>query len=445
MSLLSSSRVFPAALVARLAGREALRKVLWNTGWLFADKALRMAVALLVGVWVARYLGPGRFGQYNYAIAFVTLFSPLATLGLNNIVVRDIVLLPSRKNETLGSAFGLRLCGGLVTLLLATAVAAVSGSHDRLTIALVAVTAAGTVFSAFDAIDLWFQSQLKSKFTVLAKNAALIVISAIKVLLIMYQASLLMFAWAGTAEIALGSFGLLLVYGRVGGSFRLWRFTLARAKSLLRDSWPLIFSGVFGAIYLRIDQVMIGEMVGNEEVGVYAAAVRLAEAWYFVPMTIVASVLPSVVEAKRISDDLFYSRLQRLYNLMAFFAYAIAIPTTFLSKSIIAVLYGSAYNSASPMLVVLIWSGLFINLGVARTSFLTAMNWTRTHLVINVIGCILNIALNYVLIPAYGGMGAAVATFIAYGVVGVLACFFYRPLYRTGYMLAKAMVYPKIW
>ncbi len=445
MSLLSRSLSFPAAVVAHLAGRDVLQKILRNTGWLFADRIFRMAVGLFVGVWVARYLGPERFGRFNYATALVTLFSSLATLGLNNIVVRDIVLLPSCKNETLGSAFGLRLCGGAVTLLLVISVSAISRPHDVAMTYLVAVVAAGTVFSAFDTIDFWFQSQLMSKFTVLAKNAAFIQISVIKILLIVYKAPLLMFAGAGAAEIALGSFGLLLVYERAGGSFRLWRFRLSRAKSLLRDSWPLILSGMLGCVYLRIDQIMIGEMVSSEEVGVYAAAVRLTEAWYFIPMTVMASVLPSIVEAKRTSEELFYARLQKLYNLMAFSAYIIAVPMMFLSNTIVDVLYGGAYARAGPMLALLIWSGLFNNFGVARAAFLTAMNWTRTSLVINAVGCVVNIVLNYLLIPTYGGMGAVVATFIAYGVVGVLACFFYRPLFRTGRMLMKAMIYPRIW
>jgi O-antigen/teichoic acid export membrane protein len=445
MNFFSLSRSLPAALVAHLAGRDVLQKILRNTGWLFAGKMIRMGVGLFVGVWVSRYLGPQRFGLYNYAIALVTLFSSLATLGLNNIVVRDIVLLPSCRNEILGSAFGLRLCGGVAALLLAISVSAISRPHDLALTYLVAVIAAGTVFSAFDAIDFWFQSQLMSKFTVLAKNAAFILISVTKVVLIVCKAPLLMFAAAGAAEIMLGAFGLLIAYERAGGGLRLWRFKLSRAKSLLRDSWPLIFSGILGSIHLRIDQIMLGEMVGDEEVGVYAAAVRLAEAWYFISMTLMASALPSLIEAQRISEEFFYLRLQKLYNLMALLAYAIAVPTTFLSDAIVGALFGSAYAGAGPMLALLIWAVPFINLGVARSAFFTAMNWTKTSLVVNGIGCIANIVLNWFLIPSYQGMGAVVATLVAYGVMVVLVCFFYRPLFRTGRMLLKAMFYPRIW
>jgi len=437
--------MLPDALVAHFAGRHVLQGILRNTGWLFAGRVFRMGVGLFVGVWVARYLGPERFGLYNYAIALVALFSSLATLGLTNIVVRDVVLTPSSKNEILGSAFGLRLCGGGAALIMAISVCVVIRPHDRAMAYLVAVIATGSVFSAFDAIDFWFQSQLMSKFTVLAKNVAFIVIAVTKVLLVVYKAPLVMFACAGTLEIALASLGLLVVYHRAGGSFRLWRFRLARAKSLLHDSWPLIFSGMLGSVYRRIDQVMLGGIASDEEVGIYSAAVRLGEAWYFIPMALMMSTLPSIVEARQTSEELFYARLQRTYNAMALLAYAVAIPTTFLANAIVDLLFGGAYERAGPMLTLLIWAGLPINLGVARAAFFTAMNWTRASLAMSAAGCVLNVALNLLLIPTYGGMGAVVATLISYAVAGVFACFLYRPLFRTGRMLIKAMVWPKIW
>ena len=198
-------------------------------------------------------------------------------------------------------------------------------------------------------------------------------------------------------------------------------------------------------IYMRIDQVMIGNMVGNTEVGLYSAAVRLAEAWYFVPMAVVGSVFPSIVEAKAISEELFYRRLQKLYNLMSLMAYIVALPVTFMGGWLVTLLFGAAYARAGPMLAVLIWAGMFVNLGVARSSFLTTMNWTRVHFMTVSFGCIINVALNYLLIPIYGGMGAVVASCVAYWFAAHGACLIYKPLYKTGYMLTKAMVYPKVW
>ena len=217
----------------------------------------------------------------------------------------------------------------------------------------------------------------------------------------------------------------------------MWMIRINRARELFKDSWPLILSGIVSIIYLRIDQIMLGEMIGNEEVGVYSAAVRIAEAWYFIPMAIVSSVFPSIVEAKAISEDLFYERLQKLYNLMALMAYIVAIPITFMAGWIIDILFGVAYSRAGIMLAVLIWAGLFTNLAVARSSFLTTMNWTKVHFMTVLLGALINVALNYILIPRYAGMGAVIASCFAYWVAAHGACFVYRPLHKTGYMLQK--------
>lgn len=421
-----------------------LRKIISNTGWLFADRIIRLGVGLSVGVWIARYLGPGQFGLYNYALAFVALFSAIATLGLDGIVVREIVRDPSCKDEVLGTAFVLKLISGSGTLLLTIGAITLLNPDNSLTRWLVGITAAGTIFQAFDTIDFWFRSQVQSKYTVYARNSAFVFTTIIKVVLIQTQAPLLTFACAGLVEVIVGAVGLTIVYRVNGFFFNKWRVSFLRARGLLKDSWPLIISGVMIMIYMRIDQIMLGEMVGNQSVGIYSAAVRLAEAWYFVPAAIVSSVFPSIVEAKKISDTLFYSRLQRLYSLMALLSYSVAVPATFLSNWLIQLLYGPEYAEAGSMLAILIWSGLFTSLGVARSSFLTTMNWTKLHFMTVSLGCIINVALCLILIPIYEGMGAVIATCFSYWFATHGSCFLYRPLLKTGFMLTRAMICPRI-
>jgi len=437
-------RYLPASIRTKFKGRQNLQKIAGNTGWLFANAGLRALVGMAVNVWMARYLGPQQFGLLNYVIAFVALFSAFSTLGLDSFVVRDIVKDPSGRDETLGSAFVLKFCGGVITLLASLAVIILMRREDSLVWGLVAITAAGTVFQSFDTIDLWFQSQVRSKYTVAAKIIPFLLVAAAKVVLILMKAPLVAFVWSGLAEVALGGVGLVIAYRTQGHRLTAWVATVTRAKSLIKDSWPLIFSGLVSMVYLRIDQVMLSQMVGDKELGIYSAAVKLAEAWYFLPM-IVTSVVPHIVEAKAISDEMFYNRLQRLYNVMAFLGYAVAIPITFLGGWVVRLLYGEAYIAAGPMLVVLIWSVMFVLLGVARSVFLTTMNWGKVHLFTVSLGAVINVILNLVLIPRYGGMGAAIASCVAYWMAAHGACFLYKPLLRTGGMLTKALIYPKWW
>ncbi len=439
------ARALPGPWRARLLGSGTLRRVVPNIGWLLADRALRMALSLVVGTWIARYLGPDQFGLLSYALSFAALFAPLATLGLERVVVRELVSTPEHAPEILGTALGLRLAGGVVAALLAVVAILRVRPDDPLALALVAITAGAMVAQAFEVIDLWFQARVRSRDVVLARAVAFGLASAIKVALIVTRAPLIAFAWAWAAEFALGALGLLWVYAVRAGAVRAWRLRAARAMPLLRDGWPLAVSSVMVMLYMRIDQVMLGQMAPAAELGAYAAAVKLVEAWYFLPTLVVASLFPSIVEARATSEAQFHGRLQKLYGLMALLAYAVAVPTTLLAGPIVRVLYGAAYARAAPMLAVLVWSLLFTNLGVARGSYLVAMNWGRAYIITVAAGALVNVLLNLWLIPRLGGMGAVIASLVAYWLAAHGACYLYPPLVRTGNMLAKAMVMPGRW
>ncbi|MCC6551344.1 MAG: flippase, partial [Ignavibacteriaceae bacterium] len=328
-------KFLPSFIRIRLEGRVALQKILTNTGWLFIDKIIRMIVGLLAGIWVARYLGPEQFGLYNYALSFVALFSTFATLGLDGIVVRNIVRGPSCKEEILGTAFVLKLLGGVSTLIFAVVAVSLLRPHENLTRWLVGITAAGMIFQAFDVIDFWFQSQVQSKYTVYAKNVAFLLITLVKIVLILVKAPLIVFAWAGLAEIVIGSVGLVIVYRINGFYVKTWIATISRSKMLVNDSWPLILSGIAIYIQARIDQVMLGEMVGDTEVGQYSAAMRLIEVFGFIPMIIYSSVLPKVSSAKVENESLYYERLLNIYRLMFLLFLVTAIPIYVFSNQIV--------------------------------------------------------------------------------------------------------------
>lgn len=433
----------PAPLRARLEASPTLQRIVPNAGWMVGDRLVRMALGLVVGAWIARYLGPASFGDFNFALAFVALFSPLATLGLERIVVRDLVDHPDAEREILGSAFRLRLVGALVALALSVGAVAFLRRDDPQAVALVAILAGASVVQAFDVIDQWFQSAMRARYAVAATATAFVLAAILRVVLILAHAPLVAFAWAAFAEAALAAAGLVLVYGRAGRRILAWSWSGPRGRSLVADGWPLMLSSVMILIYLRIDQVMLGQMASAAELGAYSAAVKLVEVWYFVPTTLVAAIFPSIVEARRLGEDVFYDRLQKLYGAMALAGYAVALPTCLLSGWIVAVVFGPDYARAAPMLAVLVWSILFTNLGVARSSFLTTMNMTRPYLVTVMLGAAVNVVLNLILIPRWGGMGAVIASCVAYWLAAHGSCYLYPPLVRTGNMLTRALLMPR--
>ena len=439
------TKYLPAFVREKVEGRHYLQNVIGNTGWQFADNILRMGVGLFIGIWVARYLGPAQYGLLSYALAFGALFLPIASLGLEEMVVRNIVRDPLSRNEILGSSFLLKLIGGTAAFVVPTATVFLLRPADSVGLWLVGITAFGNVFQAVNIIESWFNSQIQAKYAALARSAAFIACSVIKVALILTGASLISFAVVATIEMALYALGLVVAYRLKSGFLTDWRATMAYARSLLRDSWPLLFTNISVIIYQRIDQVMLMEMVGSQEVGIYSVAVRLTEVWVFIPTVLFWSLFPSILEAKQTSEKLFYERLQKFYNLMVLIAYTIAVPVTILSQWLVDTLFGAAYSRAGLMLAALIWANLFWSLEMARSAFLTSMNWNRFYLVSVFLACLLNVGLNFLLIPLYGGMGAVIASICAYWFAAHGSCFIFKPLFRTGGMLTRAILCPKIW
>lgn len=295
--------------IKQLKNHQGFTKYFINISWLFGEKVLRMVVGLFVGIWIIRYLGPEQFGLLSYAQAFVGLFVTIATLGLDSIVVREIVKNESRVSEFIGTAFYLKIIGAfLVLLLLVIAINFTSDNNQTNT--LVFIIASATIFQSFNVVDMYFQAKVLNKYVAYINIISLFISSTVKITLVLNEAPLIDFAWV----VLFDSF--VLAYGFV--YFLVKKSTLKIKKlvfkkevaiSLLKDSWPLILSGIVISIYMKIDQVMIKEMLNAEAVGQYAAAVRLSEAWYFIPMVIIPSLFPAIINAKKISEELYYTRI----------------------------------------------------------------------------------------------------------------------------------------
>ena len=418
-----------------------LRQIISNIGWLFVERALSMVLSLSVGIYVVRYLEPENFGRLSYGTSFVGLFGVIAKLGLDSIVVRNIVRDENSTEEILGTAFVLKFIGSLVTV--ALIVSATWAINDDLQVRRITlIVAFGLVFQSFEVIDFWFQSKVLSGALVVVRSAALILSSVTKLSFIALKLPLVAFAWLMLVDVLLSSFGMIWVYCKHNQSFLVWKVSWSKARELLKDSCPLILSAVMITIYVKIDQVMLGNMASNEAVGNYAAAVRFSEIWYFVPIAICSSVFPAIIRTKQRSEQEYYSRLQQLYDLMAGVSLMVAIPMTFVSGSLITSLLGEEYASAGTILALHIWSGPFVFLGVARSQWLMTENLTRFSFLTTSLGAITNVVLNLILIPKYQGNGAALATVISYAVVSHVACLLYPPMFDTGLMLAKALFIP---
>ncbi|ABW66342.1 flippase [Desulfosudis oleivorans] len=433
MKIQSPLSYLPYGLRGRIEQSPDLMRILNNISWLFFDKFLRMGVGLIVSIWVARYLGPEQFGLMSYAVAFVALFSVIAGLGFNGIAVRDLVQNPSETNTTMGTAFALQALGGLFAFGLTMLTIGFVKPDDGMAKLAVSILAFLMVFNATDVVRYWFESQVQSKYVVWTESGVFLFVSAVKIGLILAKAPLIAFIWVLFAQGLVIATGLIVIYSWRGGDIKAWRPRLYRAKTLLSDSWPLILAGIAYLIYMRIDQIMLGQMVGNEAVGLYTAAVQISEVWYFIPMTITASVFPFIIQAKKKSEDLYTQSLQKLFDLMVALACIVALPITLFADWIVTSLFGLAYHLAGTALSIHIWAGIFFFLQAAGGKWFLIEGLQKHSFYRTLSGAVLNVGLNMVLIPTMGIVGAAWATIASLACASVFFNALHkrtRPLFR---------------
>ena len=411
-----------------------------NTSWLLVERVLRMVVSLFIGIYVARYLGPEHYGVLNYTLSFVWLFSALASLGLDDIFIRELVKNPENRKELLGTVFWLKISGSFIMIVIILAILPFLSNNQR-TEWMIILIALGFFFQANNVIDYYFQSQVQSKYSVKAQTGQLILASIFKIFLIWNKAELIWFAFALMLDQLIVAVLFVITYRWKVEWLPIFSFKWNQAKKLLKDSWPLMFAGIVVSVYMKIDQVMLKEMLDNKAVGVYAAAVKLCEAWYFVPTAVMASLFPAVVESRKKSKKIYEERIQKLYDVMVWGAVAVALPTTLLAEWLILLLFGANFEEAADVLRVYIWAGVFVSLGVASSKWLVVEKLERYSFYRTVMGATLNVGCNLWLIPIYGIKGAAYATLISYGTAayGSMLCF---PKVRKNFWIATNSLNP---
>tara|TARA_R100001530_G_C4314695_1_gene154016 strand:- start:876 stop:1862 length:987 start_codon:yes stop_codon:yes gene_type:complete len=317
--------------------------------------------------------------------------------------------------------------------------------EDALARAIAIILGLSMVVKFSETIKYWYESQVQSKFVVWAESAVLVLFAAIKILLILQQAPLISFAWAIFAETVVLAIALIILYSIQSKTSKIWQPQLCQAKTLLRESWPLILSGLSVMVYMRIDQVMLGQMLNNEAVGIYSAAVKISEMWYFVPIAIVASVYPAIISSKEKSESLYQQRMQNLYDLMVYISVFVALIVTFSADWIVISLFGDAYSESGFVLAVHIWIGLFVSLGVASSKWFLLENLSKLIFYRTLYGALLNVLLNLVLIPSFGIKGCLIATLISYSFAALWFDAFAKKTRKAFVMKIRALIFRSLY
>lgn len=384
-------------------------RFLKNTTWILSGNILKMILSFIIGVLTARYLGPSNYGLINYVQSFTVFFTAIIGLGLNALIINELVNHRDKEGSILGTAIMLRFIVGVSCGIMFVPIVILLGEVDRVTIWVALIQAIQLPFLCFDTVQYFYQSKLISKYSVIAQTFSYFATSIYKTILLVTGRSVIWFAFASTLEIIVLALSYIFIYKR--HSFPKWIVSKEIALQLLRKCIPFVVSSIMIVIYAQIDKVMIKTMIHSDyELGLYSAAIAVCSYYGFIPNAIIESARPIVLEAKIKNNDVFNKRFGQTVAVVFWICALFALGISFFAKLVIGILYGKDYYGAVLCLRVAIWYTAFSYLGSVKSIWLIAEKKNKYVMIFSILGAVSNIVINFILIPIYGIIGAAIAT-----------------------------------
>lgn len=392
-----------------------------NTGWIIFAQVYQMFLSLVIGVISARYLGPGNYGTINYAASYISFFTIACTLGLEGVVVKEMIDNRDDEGTLLGSSIAMRLAAGVLSQIVVCIIVHFINPGDKTLLIVSFLQSLVLLFNAFHIIDTWYQSYLRSKVSTIIKCIAYTCMSLYRVVLLINGKGVEWFAFATSLDAGIIA-ALYLFRYRKDGVHKL-QISLTTGRYLIGLSYHLIISSMMAVIYNQMDRLMIGKMIDQTHVGYYAAASTLCHMWLFIPQALANSARPIIMELKGKDEKLYIRRIKQLNGVTFWIGVLFALIVSSLSFFIIDILYGAEYAPAKTPLMLIIWSTVFSSLSYSRAIWLISENKQKYTKQILLCGVIINLILNSIGIKAIGMNGAAIAT-----IVTEFVCCFIAPL-----------------
>lgn len=407
-----------------------------NAFWIIGCRVIQAALNLIIAMISARYLGPSNYGLINYAASVVAFVVPIMYLGINNILVQELLSQPKKEGEILGTSITLSFLSAILCMIGVFSFVSIANAGERDTILISALYSILLLFQSVDLIQYWFQAKLLSKYTSLAMLASYIMVSGYKIYLLVTQKSVFWFALSNAFDYFLIAAFLLAIYRKLGGQKLTFSFSLA--KHLLSKGRYYIVSSLMVTIFAQTDKIMIKLMLGESEVGYYSAAVVCAGMTSFIFSAIIDSMRPMIFEKKLVDQTEYELNITRLYAIVIFLSLLQSVGMTIFSKYIILILYGNAYLPAISALRIIVWYTTFSYLGSVRNIWILAESKHQYLWIINLSGALVNIGLNWILIPLLGIDGAAVASLITQIFTNIIIGYMIKPIRYNNKLMLEA-------
>lgn len=412
-------------------------KVLKNASWLITCKIVQSVLGLIISMLTARYLGPANFGVINYAASIVAFATPLMQLGLNSILVQELVEKPEDEGKILGTSICMSCLSAVFCMVGVTAFAFIANTTSSVTIMVCALYSLILICQALELTQYWFQAKFLSKYYAITALVAYILVSSYKIVLLITNSSVYWFAISNAIDYLVIAIALKIIYQKLGG--QKFSFSFRTAIRLFAKSRYYIISGLMVTIFAQTDKVMINIMMGEESTGYYSAAVACANLSGFVFASIIDSMRPSIYENAKVSAQRFEKKLAQLYCVIIYLSLAQCLFMTILAKPVIYVLYGSQFQNSISVLRLIVWYTTFSYLGAVRDIWILAEGKQSILWKINFTGASANVVLNFIFIPIYGIEGAALASLLTQIFTNVILGFIFQSIRRNNIIMLKSL------
>lgn len=414
------------------------RSVVKNAGWIIGARVVQMLLGLFVTAWTARFLGPSNIGVIDYVDSYTSFFLAVASLGLNNTIVKSLMDHKDRPGTVLGTAILMRIISSALCSVVVVSMVSAINHGDRIFTMTAVLLSLAMIFQSFEMFNYWYQSKLESRTSSIIQTIAYVVVAAYRIFCLISSKNVLWFAFANSLDSIVIAVLLYITYKRKHPEGVSWDSSLA--KEMLSKSHHFIWSGVMVALYSQMDKIMIKGWMDTTAVGYYGIALGINSMWGFVLQAIIDSMYPTIVEAYNDgSKEEYHSRIRTLYATELSFSAALSLLITILAKPIILILYGEQYLPSVSCLRISTWINTFAYLGVARGAWMVCEDNQLYQKYILGIGAVTNLILNSLMIPKMGIYGAAFATVITQIMTSTIAPLFFKATRENTRLIMEAL------
>ena len=408
-----------------------------NAGWIIGCKIIQALLGVIISMLTARYLGPSNFGLINYAASLVAFVTPLTMLGLDHVIVQELLYSPESEGKILGTSMIMSLVSSVLCIMGVIIFTILSDPNEKDSIIVCLLYSVLLLAKAFEIVQYWFQAKLLSKYSAVVSLLAYFLVSAYKIYLLASDKSIYWFAVSNAIDHLIIGITLFIICRKK--CKQRFCFDFLCAKNLLSKSKYFIVSSMMVTVFAQMDRIMLKFMLGEEATGIYSAAYACASMTSFVFVAVIDSMRPTIIKSKKCNNSTYNKKMCRLYIIVICMALVQSLILTVGASPVISIMYGSEYEASSTILRIIVWYTTFSYIGSARNVWILAEGKQRYLWIINLTGALMNVVLNVILISAWGIKGAAIATIITQLCTNFLIGLVMKPIRPAHLLIIKSM------